>query len=46
MSRTESFPLPYQVLFKCAQISSKHLIEVSLKKNYRCVKNVRNVIIA
>ena len=32
MSRIESFPLSYQVLFKYAQISSKNLIEISFKK--------------
>ena len=32
MSRTDSFLLSYQVLFKYAQISSKNLIEISFKK--------------
>ena len=44
MSRIESFPLSYQVLFKYAQISSKNLIEISFKKSYCCVKNVKNAI--
>ena len=34
MSRTESFSLSYEVLFKYPQISSKNLIEISFKKAF------------
>ena len=44
MSRTESFPLLYQVLFKHAQISSRNLIEIIFKNSFHCVKNVKYAI--